>query len=163
MIFGSEKLFQLLTQEAAPGYLNTKRINKLITSVAEVINHDLNSNYYLKVVFLQNSNVSQNEFMIPASDISQHISTAGKEASNTSNMKFVRNGVNIEISQEVGLDNIFIFGAKFEKASQLINSMKNTGPYKYIQKPLWSVIESIKSGILDKMLVIKRKIEIFYS
>ena len=114
--------------KAAPAYANAKAIIKLINSVSEVLNHDHDTNQLLKVVFLPNYNVSSAEIYIPASDISQHISTAGTEASGTSNMKFVMNGgliigtwdgANVEIAEEVGLDNIIIFGARVDDIEPL--------------------------------------------
>jgi len=142
--------------KAAPSYWRAKLIIKLITSLADVINKDPRVKDRLKVVFLPNYNVSQAEIIMPAADLSEQISTAGTEASGTGNMKFSLNGAltigtldgaNIEIREEVGDENFFIFGMTAEEAEFERKNFSRT-PWQVCQKNegIRNVIESIEDG-----------------
>merc|ERR1719316_666279 len=127
----------LIGGKAAPAYIRAKTIIKLISNIGQICNNDPDVSPYLKVAFVPNYSVTVAQYICPASDISQHISTAGTEASGTSNMKFVMNGgliigtmdgANIEIREEGGDDTMFIFGC-LEDQVEGIKARARSGHY----------------------------------
>ncbi|NTW48424.1 MAG: glycogen/starch/alpha-glucan phosphorylase [Chlorobiales bacterium] len=147
----------LFAGKAAPGYFMAKLIIKLINSVGSFINHDPGIDNKLKVIFLENYSVSQAEIIMPASDLSQQISTAGTEASGTGNMKFALNGAltigtldgaNIEIMEEVGAENMFLFGLKTNEVHDLKHSGYNPMSYYESDPELKAAIDLIRYGYL---------------
>lgn len=140
--------------KAAPGYYTAKIIIELICAVSRVVNSDSDIGDLLKVVYLPNYNVSSAQIIIPASELSQHISTAGTEASGTSNMKFVMNGcliigtmdgANVEIAEEISVDNMFIFGKNVAEVGEARAAMHG-GDRSYVGSRLSKVFETVKSG-----------------
>ncbi len=148
----------IFSAKAASGYHRAKLIIKLINSVAEIINNDKTINNKIKVVFLENYNVSLAEIIFPASDVSEQISTASKEASGTGNMKFMLNGAltigtmdgaNVEIVEEVGGEHAFIFGLSSKEVINYLNN-RNYNPMEEYNsnKELKEVIDMLNSGNL---------------
>ena len=141
--------------KAAPGYFMAKLIIKLITSVADVVNNDPDVGGRLKVVFVPNFNVKLGHRIYPMADLSEQISTAGLEASGTGNMKFSMNGAltigtldgaNVEIREEVGEENFFLFGLAVQEVADLKTRGYNPKEYYEDNKVLGSVLDLISQG-----------------
>jgi glycogen phosphorylase len=141
--------------KAAPGYFLAKRIIKLINSVAEVVNRDAAVKNRLKVVFFPDFNVTNGQVIYPAADLSEQISTAGKEASGTGNMKFSMNGAltigtldgaNIEIREAVGAENFFLFGLTAGQVGELKASGYDPKLYYRHNPDLREIIDQIAGG-----------------
>ena len=132
-----------------------KLIIKMINSVSAVVNNDPDVNKFLKVIFLPNYSVSMAEILVPATDLSEQISTAGKEASGTGNMKFALNGAltigtldgaNVEIKDAVGDDNIYIFGLDVDGVANLNQNGYNPHDYMPQGSPMRNALDLIQSG-----------------
>ncbi|MCG6937346.1 MAG: glycogen/starch/alpha-glucan phosphorylase [Gammaproteobacteria bacterium] len=144
----------LIGGKAAPGYHMAKLIIKLVNNVAEIVNSDPDVNTKLRLAFLPNYNVSAMEIISPGTDLSEQISTAGKEASGTGNMKFMMNGAltigtydgaNIEILEQVGEENFFLFGLRANEVTEL---QQNYDPQHYINNDpdLQAVMNLLECG-----------------
>lgn len=149
----------IFASKAAPGYFMAKKIIELIDALSKVINNDPDINGKIKVVFMEDYNVSLAESLMPAADISEQISLAGTEASGTGNMKLMLNGAvtlgtmdgaNVEIYDAVGNDNIFIFGMKTPEVQQLKRRGYNPTEYLYNNEALANAVKFIRDGINGK-------------
>jgi starch phosphorylase len=150
----------ILSGKAAPGYFMAKLIIKFINDVANIINEDKTINDKLKVVFLENYRVSLAEKIFPAADLSEQISTAGMEASGTGCMKFMVNGAltigtfdgaNIEIAEEVGLENIFLFGLKVKDIRKLREKGYNPREFIEANAHLKEIIGLIRNNFFSQI------------
>lgn len=149
----------IFASKAAPGYFMAKKIIELIDALSNLINNDPDVNKKLKVVFVEDYNVSLAEILMPAADISEQISLAGTEASGTGNMKLMLNGAvtlgtldgaNVEIHDAVGDENIFIFGMKTPEVNDLTRSGYNPQSYIDNNEVLKGTIDFLRNGINGK-------------
>lgn len=147
--------------KAAPTYWFAKKVIKLINTIADKVNNDPDTNELLKVVFVEDYNVTYAETIMPAADLSEQISTASKEASGTGNMKFMMNGAitigtldgaNVEIADFVGEENIIIFGLNAKEVTDLYKK-GNYQPYEMYQKDprIKKVLDQLTNGFFEKV------------
>ncbi len=145
--------------KAASAYYFAKKVIKLINTIAKKVNNDEDASDYLKVVFVENYNVSYAEIIMPSADLSEQISTASKEASGTGNMKFMMNGAitigtedgaNVEIHELVGDDNIVIFGLRADEVNRITKEKSYRPKEVYDQKPeLQKVLNQLINGFFE--------------
>lgn len=147
--------------KAAPTYYFAKKVIKLINTIADKVNNDVETNAFLKVVFVIDYNVTYAETIMPAADLSEQISTASKEASGTGNMKFMMNGgitigtldgANVEIAEFVGEDNIFIFGMDAKEVTDLM-AANSYRPFDYYEKDprIKLVLDQLTNGFFKNV------------
>jgi starch phosphorylase len=141
--------------KAAPGYFMAKRIIKLINAVGETVNNDPDVNRFLRVAFVPNFNVQNAHLIYPAADLSEQISTAGKEASGTGNMKFMMNGAltigtldgaNVEMREEAGAENFFLFGLTVDEIERIKRDGYRPSDYVAGNDQLAAVLDLIAGG-----------------
>ncbi|KAJ3428694.1 glycogen phosphorylase [Anaeramoeba flamelloides] len=150
-----QRRVSFIAGKAAPGYIVAKKIIKLINCVSKVINNDPEIGDLFKVIFIPNYSVTLAELLIPASDVSEHISTPGCEASGTSNMKFVLNGglilgtydgANLEIMENSGEENVFAFGITAKEVPQIKQNNIEKGAWHLMPKELQDILGIIEEG-----------------
>ena len=149
----------MFSAKSAPGYFTAKNIIKFINMLAELINNDPQINGRIKVVFLENYNVSLAEKLIPAADLSEQISTAGLEASGTGNMKFSLNGsltigtmdgANVEMARDIGEENMFIFGLTADEVKDEKASGYNPNSIYSSNTEIKTIVDQMKNGKIGK-------------
>jgi starch phosphorylase len=145
--------------KAAPGYYLAKLIIRLINGVAEVVNADPKVNERLRVVFIPDFNVKHGQYLYPAADLSEQISTAGKEASGTGNMKFAMNGAltigtldgaNIEIREEAGAENFFLFGLTVDEVERVKREGYNPSDHYAANEELRCAVDLVRDGVFSR-------------
>jgi starch phosphorylase len=151
----------LFAGKAAPGYETAKRVIHLINSVGDIVNNDPQVKDKLQVVFVPNYNVTWAELIMPATEVSEQISTAGMEASGTGNMKFALNGAltigtldgaNIEIREAVGAENFFLFGLTAEQVEATRAKGYDPQHIYYSERPVREAVDAIKHGMFSRGL-----------